>query len=95
MVGSHETLGKSHWFVGAGPNGEKPPLLWTENETNMKKLYGIDHYTTYYKDAFNRFVSFFPPSLPPTLYFFSLITSFSAFVLYPLPPLSLQIYYKW
>lgn len=57
VQGKHETLGVSHWFVGPGPDGSQPPLLWTENETNMKKLYGVDHYTPYVKDAFHRYIS--------------------------------------
>ena len=52
--GSHETLGVNHWYVGPDPDGKQPPLLWTENETNTVKLFGIDNYTTYVKDAFHR-----------------------------------------
>ncbi|OWA51090.1 hypothetical protein BV898_15590 [Hypsibius exemplaris] len=31
-------------------------LLFTENETNSKRLYGVENYTPYVKDAFHRFV---------------------------------------
>ena len=54
--GTHETLGVSHFFVGPGPDGKVPPLLWTENETNSTALFGIDQYTPYTKDAFHRSV---------------------------------------
>ena len=39
-----------------GPDGEKPEILFTENETNMKKLYDVEHYTTFAKDGFNAYV---------------------------------------
>ncbi len=52
--GSHETLGVSHFFVDVAPDGTQPPVLYTENETNSKKLFGIDQYTNYVKDAFHR-----------------------------------------
>lgn len=31
-------------------------LLFTENETNMERLFDTEHYTKYYKDAFHRYV---------------------------------------
>jgi len=34
----------------------KPELLFTENETNMHRLYGIDNPSPYVKDAFHEFV---------------------------------------
>ena len=43
--------------MGPGPDGTQPPLLWTENETNMEKLHGVEHYTKYVKDAFHRSIS--------------------------------------
>jgi hypothetical protein len=56
VSGRHDTLGVSHMYVGPSPDGTQPPLLWTENETNMEKLFGIEHYTPYVKDAFHRYV---------------------------------------
>jgi len=36
---------------------EKPEeLVFTENETNSSKLYGVDSYTQYTKDAFHRYI---------------------------------------
>lgn len=52
--GRHETLPENHFYVGPGPDGCVPKLLWTENETNSKKMYNVDHYTSYTKDAFHR-----------------------------------------
>ena len=43
--------------MGPGPDGTQPSLLWTENETNMEKLHGVEHYTKYVKDAFHRSIS--------------------------------------
>jgi len=52
----HQTLGISHFFVDKDPDGKQPPLLWTENETNTKHLWGHDNYTPYVKDAFHRYL---------------------------------------
>lgn len=41
-------------MFGAGPDGSVPKLLWTENETNTQRLYKMDNYTPYTKDAFHR-----------------------------------------
>ncbi len=52
--GKHETLLENHFYVDKSPDGQQPPLLWTENETNTQRLYGVDNYTPYTKDAFHR-----------------------------------------
>jgi hypothetical protein len=52
----HQSLGKMIWAIGAGPDGKLPPLLFTENETNTRRLFGVDNYTPYVKDAFHRCV---------------------------------------
>lgn len=31
-------------------------LLFTENETNTQRLFGVDNYTPYVKDAFHRYL---------------------------------------
>ena len=56
VVGKHETLGKSHFYVDLGPDGLQPPLLCTENEHNSLHLWNLKNYTTYTKDAFHRYV---------------------------------------
>jgi hypothetical protein len=50
----HQTLGSFTFHVGAGPDGKQPALLFTENETNTRKLFGSDNYTPFVKDAFHR-----------------------------------------
>ena len=56
VSGKHDTLKKSFFYIDKGPDGTQPPLLFTENETNTKKLYQLDTYTEYTKDAFHRYV---------------------------------------
>lgn len=53
--GKHDTLTENHFYIAAGPDGEMPELLWTENETNTIRLYELDNYTSYTKDAFHRY----------------------------------------
>ncbi|XP_045111685.1 uncharacterized protein YMR196W-like [Portunus trituberculatus] len=52
--GWHESLGNYLWAVDE--SGGKAPLLFTENETNTQKLFGVDNYTPYVKDAFHRYL---------------------------------------
>ena len=56
VVGTHETLGKSHFYVDLGPDALQPPLLCTENEHNSMRLWNLENYTPYTKDAFHRYV---------------------------------------
>lgn len=37
-------------------SGGETPLLFTENETNTQRLFGVDNYTQYVKDAFHRYI---------------------------------------
>jgi len=52
----HETLGVFHLSVADGPDGHPPEFLFTENESNSHRLWGIDTYTPYVKDAFHEVV---------------------------------------
>jgi len=52
----HESLHQSRFYWGVDQQGNQPKLLFTENETNTKKLYGTETYTEYVKDAFHRYV---------------------------------------
>ncbi|XP_064110111.1 uncharacterized protein LOC135217940 [Macrobrachium nipponense] len=52
--GSHESLGESMWAVDN--SNYEVQLLFTENETNSKKIFGTDNYTPYVKDAFHRYI---------------------------------------
>lgn len=37
-------------------SGGEAPLLFTENETNTRRLFGVENYTSYVKDAFHRYI---------------------------------------
>lgn len=41
---------------GPGPDEEEVPILFTENETNYMKLYGVKNQSRYVKDAFHDYV---------------------------------------
>jgi hypothetical protein len=47
----HETLGPYNWFAEGGP-----PLLWTDNESDLERLYGIPNHSTNVKDAFHAYL---------------------------------------
>ena len=54
----HETLGRFSLHAAANPQtpGEAPPLLFTENLTNTRKLYGDPDGAPHTKDAFHRYL---------------------------------------
>ncbi len=52
----HESLGKYVLNVAPSANGQAPQLLFTENATNTKRLWGVDNAERYVKDAFHRYV---------------------------------------
>ncbi|MBV8901285.1 MAG: glucosidase [Verrucomicrobia bacterium] len=53
---SHPTLGRYRLTAGPGPGGQVPEALFTENETNAARLYGIQaSRANYSKDAFHRY----------------------------------------
>ncbi|MCA9757753.1 MAG: glucosidase [Candidatus Eisenbacteria bacterium] len=42
------------YFLDAvGPNGESPTFLFTDNETNVRRLYGVANSASFQKDAFH------------------------------------------
>jgi hypothetical protein len=51
----HATLGRFVWEIDPGAEGA-PPLLFTENETNVRKLFAAENTSPYVKDAFHEFV---------------------------------------
>jgi hypothetical protein len=53
---SHETLGQHRFFAAPGPDGSPPEWLFTENESNARRLWGVENPTPYVKDAFHRHV---------------------------------------
>ena len=52
---THSTLEKFIWEIDAGAEGIAP-LLFTENETNVQKLFGAPNHSPYVKDAFHEYV---------------------------------------
>ena len=49
----HATLGRHVLSVGDGPDGVPPTLLFTENDSNTARLFGVPNATPYVKDAFH------------------------------------------
>jgi hypothetical protein len=56
LAGNHATLGQSCFRVAPGPDGRLPAFLFTDNETNTQKLFGVAPLQPYVKDAFHRHV---------------------------------------
>jgi hypothetical protein len=51
LIGDHVSFGKHHFYAEGAPT-----FLFTENETNTRKLYGSDNWTPYVKDALNEYL---------------------------------------
>ncbi|MDB4892375.1 MAG: hypothetical protein JWL61_4230 [Gemmatimonadetes bacterium] len=56
IVGAHATLGTSVLELSPASGGEEPQLLFTENESNTQRLFGVPNASTYVKDAFHDYV---------------------------------------
>ncbi|HZI32817.1 MAG TPA: glucosidase, partial [Candidatus Binatia bacterium] len=52
VAADHPQLGQYHWFCDGDPE-----LLFCDNETNMRRLYGLNDATGYFKDAFHEAVA--------------------------------------
>jgi hypothetical protein len=53
-IAEEELLGRWRFTAGADPAGKPPPLLFCENETNARYLYGVTaEQTSYPKDGIN------------------------------------------
>ncbi|KAG7195941.1 uncharacterized protein KQ657_002327 [Scheffersomyces spartinae] len=58
----HAKFGKYHWVFAPSPGSTdedpdvEPQLLFTENETNFKRLYNQENISPYVKDAFHDFI---------------------------------------
>jgi len=50
---SHETLGNFRLAIGAAPGGAQPEVWFTENETNMRRLWNVGAENIFAKDAFH------------------------------------------
>ena len=61
----HPGLGSLELMADAGPDGATPGLLFCENETNLKRLYGAEAITAYPKDGINDHVVNGLPTVSP------------------------------
>jgi hypothetical protein len=61
----HPFAGQLELLADAGPGGIGPSLVFCENETNMKRLYGTDSGTPYPKDGINDHVVGGAPTVNP------------------------------
>jgi hypothetical protein len=53
IVAEHASLGRYRLDAAPAPDGRAPSLLFTENETNAQRLYGVPNASPYVKDAFH------------------------------------------
>ncbi|MSR46602.1 MAG: glucosidase [Planctomycetes bacterium] len=53
IVAKHATLGAFELAVGHGPDGAAPELLFTDNESNTQRLFGVAPLQPHVKDAFH------------------------------------------
>ena len=53
IVIDHPYLGELELLAAAGPDGSEPVALFCENETNTRRLYGVESGTPYPKDGIN------------------------------------------
>ncbi len=53
LYGEHASLGRYELLCGAPPSGPEPRALFTENETNSQRLWGVPNKSRYVKDAFH------------------------------------------
>jgi hypothetical protein len=56
LLAEHTTLGQFRFAADAGPSGERPDWLFTENETNKWQLEDANSHKPSCKDAFHRYV---------------------------------------
>lgn len=52
----HDLEPAGQWVDSSGDQAGIPGLLFTENETNKEKLFGVENPSPYVKDAFHRYV---------------------------------------
>src|SRR5216684_935502 len=53
---SHDTLGRFLCEFGPDPSGEIPPVLFTDNETNLARLFGGENDGPFVKDGFHDYL---------------------------------------
>src|SRR2546426_7312558 len=53
LLATHASLGSFRLSCGPNPKGGPPAFLFTENETNQRRLFGIENGPAHVKDAFH------------------------------------------
>jgi len=53
---NHRHLGQRWWYVTAEQSDLSGPLLFTENDTNFERLFGVPNHSPYVKDGINNAV---------------------------------------
>ena len=53
---SHDTLGRFLCEIGPDPTGQIPPVLFTDNETNLARLFGGENDGPFVKDGFHDYL---------------------------------------
>ena len=56
ILAEHPTLGRFLLAYETGPAGQPSQILFTDNETNKQRLYGVPNTTPYVKDAFHDYL---------------------------------------
>ncbi len=56
VIAKHATLGEFHLDLDGAHSSKPPKLLFTENETNARRAFGVDDGNRYVKDAFHDYV---------------------------------------
>jgi len=56
VVTDHESLGRFHWIVEESVDGVTPELIFTDNETNARRLFNAENMGPYVKDAFDDYI---------------------------------------
>jgi hypothetical protein len=56
ITADHLNLGRYHLQVETGREQGKPHILFTENETNVRRVFGVENDGRYFKDAFHEYV---------------------------------------
>ena len=56
LLAEHEELPRMRLAFEVNASGGTPALLFTDNETNQERLFGVPNPSPYVKDAFHRFV---------------------------------------
>ncbi len=55
-IADHGSLGRFRFYCDLDSHGKTPNMLYTENETNSEKLFGVKNDSLYVKDAIHRYV---------------------------------------